>query len=160
MRCRPALDVAAGADSAEPQQQAASSTAAVAAASEVLRELLGQNWRVELDAGLGGALGGPDSEALLLVCAPQAVAQLLAAVADVAGPAGAGQEPLPSGAVWVVSVAGTQEGDDAAARDWRQLDKQLALAAVQPGGSDGGGDDIAAALAKAVTLAALLQLRL
>ena len=99
VRCRPALDVAAGADSAEPQQQAASSTAAVAAASEVLRELLGQNWRVELDAGLGGALGGPDSEALLLVCAPQAVAQLLAAVADVAGPAGAGQEPLPSGAV-------------------------------------------------------------
>ena len=70
------------------------------------------------------------------------------------------QEPLalPSGAVWVVSVAGTQVGDDAAAaRDWWQLDKQLALAAVQPA----GGDDIAAALAKAaVTLAAPLQLRL
>ena len=58
--CRPALDGAAD----DP-----------GAATAVWAELLGQNWRVELDYGLGVEI--PKEEFVLLVASPQAVEHLL-----------------------------------------------------------------------------------
>lgn len=128
VRRRAALDAAAGAGDA-----------GTAAAAEVWAELLQQNWRSELDAGLGS--GAPTSEALLLVCAPAAATQLLAA-AGAAVPSGS---PTP-GSVSVLQVGDTQAGDPL---DWQALDKQAVLTGVLP-----AGDDIAAALEQAAAAGA------
>ncbi len=84
-----------------------------ACAGKFLAEILQQNWRLELDAGLGVA--EPAAEHLLIVCSP-AVA---AAVAAVAAPGG---ELVRDMAVAVVEVGGTQAGDPA---DWERLPKRL-----------------------------------
>lgn len=99
--------------------------AARAAAAEAWQEFLQQNWRVELDAGLGGAV--PESEALLLVCAPAAVRQLLEAAGT---PLSSAEGPAP-GSLCVLHAAGTQAGDPL---DWQGLGKRLVLAAVSPAG--------------------------
>ena len=116
VRSRTALD-ACGSGSAD----------AAAAAASVWQELLQQNWRVQLDAGLGSA--APESEALLLVCAPEAVRQLLAA----AGAPSSSGSSSSAGAVWVLQVDGTQAGDPL---DWQQLSKRLLLDGVAPSGGD------------------------
>jgi hypothetical protein len=131
---------------------AATGSRAAAAAGEVWQELLQQNWRVELDAGLGGPL--PESEALLLVCSPDAVRQLLAAAgAPLSNSLGSGG--VAPGSMSALQVGGTQAGDPA---DWQQLVKRLLLAGVMPeasssshsnddGSSSGGaGDSILADL--------------
>lgn len=69
------------------------------AAADVWQELLSQNWRVELDAGLG--VEAPGSEGVLLVCSAAAVQRLLEAAG--AGAAGGSMQP---GAVAVVHAAG------------------------------------------------------
>lgn len=112
VRARAGLDAAAGSADAE---------AAAAAAGGVWEELLQQNWRVELDAGLGTV--GPRSEALLLVAAPAAVAQLLAAAG--AAPDGG----VAAGSVSVLLVGSTQAGDPL---EWRTLAKRLALEGATP----------------------------
>lgn len=125
VRIRQALDDA-GTGAADAQ----------AAAADVWRELLQQNWKVELDAGLGGA--AQEQEALLLVCSPAAVVELLAA-AGVMQPA-AGDAPR-EGSVTVLHVEGTQAGDPL---DWQKLDKRVALAAVVPAAA--AASDVLAAL--------------
>jgi hypothetical protein len=96
----------------------AASAGAAAAAAEVWQELLQQNWRVELDAGLGGA--AREHEALLLVCGAGGVSQLLAA-------AGAEPPAAPTpGSLAVLEVTGSQAGQPA---DWRQLPKWVRFVA-------------------------------
>ncbi|KAL4423115.1 hypothetical protein ABPG77_004798 [Micractinium sp. CCAP 211/92] len=116
VRQRTQLDAAAA--GAQDQQ--------VAAAEGVWAELLQQNWRVELDAGLGAA--AVEREALLIFAAPAAVAQLLAAAQCSSG------APTLEGEVHALEVEGTQAGDPL---DWRGLGKRLVLAAAQPGQSSG-----------------------
>lgn len=116
VRQRAQLDDAAAAGH---EQQAA-------AAEGVWAELLQQNWRVELDAGLGAA--AVERENLLIFAAPEAVAQLLRAAQ-----CGSGATPAVA-QVFALDVEGTQAGDPL---DWRSLGKQLVLAAVQPGHSSG-----------------------
>ncbi len=123
VRQRTQLDTAAAADTQDEQ---------VAAAEGVWAELLQQNWRVELDAGLGAA--AVEREALLVFAAPAAVAQLLAAAQCSSG------APTLEGEAHALEVDGTQAGD---ALDWRGLGKRLVLAAAQPGPS---GSTIQAAL--------------
>lgn len=95
------------------------------AAQDVWAELLQQNWRVELDAGLGTA--AVEREDLLVFATPEAVDQLLAA-------ARCSIDAFPAeGQVYALQVEGTQAGEPL---DWRSLCKQLVLAAVQPGQSD------------------------
>ena len=129
VRARDALDTAAAGSGAD----------AAAAAGKVWQELLQQNWRVELDAGLGGPL--PESEALLLVCSPDAVRQLLAA-AGAPLPGGLGNGGVAPGSVSALQVDGTQAGDPA---DWQRLAKRLLLAGLvlevrssSDGSSNGG----------------------
>lgn len=117
VRQRTQLDTAAAADTQDEQ---------VAAAEGVWAELLQQNWRVELDAGLGAA--AVEREALLIFAAPAAVAQLLAAAQCSSG------APTLEGEVHALEVEGTQAGDPL---DWRGLGKRLVLAAAQPGQSSG-----------------------
>ena len=114
---------------------------AAAAAASVWAELLQQNWRVQLDAGLGSA--APESEALLLVCTPQAVQQLLLA-ADAAP--SSDSSISAAGAVSLLEVAGTQAGEPL---DWQLLSKRLALNGVAPS----SGDAIAAALSQSAVAA-------
>lgn len=130
VRSRPALDACAsgGGDAA-------------AAAASVWAELLQQNWRVQLDAGLGSA--APESEALLLVCTPQAVLQLLAAAG--AAPS-SDSSSSAAGAVSLLEVAGTQAGEPL---DWQLLSKRLVLNGVAPS----SGDAIAAALSQSAVAA-------
>lgn len=98
----------------------ATTDAAVAAAA--WDEFLNQNWKTELDAGLGVA---ETTENLLLVCSPAAVEQLLHA----ALPAGAGVEELSSGTLSVLAVRGTQHGED---KLWQQLERRLVLVGKAP----------------------------
>ncbi|PRW59817.1 phospho-2-dehydro-3-deoxyheptonate aldolase [Chlorella sorokiniana] len=126
VRSRPALDACSSGGGA-----------ASAAAASVWAELLQQNWRVQLDAGLGSA--APESEALLLVCTPEAVQQLMAAAG--AAPSG-GSGSSSELAVSLLEVDGTQAG---APLDWQQLSKRLTLDGVAPS----AGDAIAAALSQA-----------
>lgn len=123
VRTRPALDAA--------------SSGAAGAATEVWAELLQQNWRVELDAGLGGSL--QEREALLIVCSPQCAVQLLASAG---AEAAAGSAPA---LISVLQVSGTQAGE---AADWRLLDKQLVVMADVDtiAGEVASGGDILAAL--------------
>ncbi|EFN54420.1 hypothetical protein CHLNCDRAFT_135784 [Chlorella variabilis] len=122
VRTRAALDEAGGGEDA--------AAAAAAAAEAVWQELLQQNWRVELDAGLGAPL--QEREVLLLVCSPRGVEQLLAAAG---APLPAGSGPPPPGSVSALQAGGTQAGDPA---DWRQLGKRLLLAAADPAAAGGG----------------------
>jgi hypothetical protein len=123
VRTRPALDAA--------------SSGAAGAATELWAELLQQNWRVELDAGLGGSL--QEREALLIVCSPQCAVQLLASAG-----AEAAAGPAPA-LISVLQVSGTQAGE---AADWRLLDKQLVVMADVDtiAGEVASGGDILAAL--------------
>lgn len=129
MRARAGLDGAA-----------AGHRAAAAAAAGVWEELLQQNWRVELDAGLGTA--GAQREALLLVAGPAAAQQLLAVAAGQGGAVPVAALPA-AGSVSVLWVDGTQAGDPL---DWRSLGKRLLLAGVEPG-SAVAGDSILAVVA-------------
>lgn len=138
VRQRSQLDGAGAAGSQEQQQQAA---------ANFFSELLQQNWRVELDAGLGGA--APETEALLVVASSEAVHQLLAAAAAAAEPV-AGGAPA-AGSVSVLQVAGTQAGDPL---DWRSLGKQLVLSAVRPGSGQAGSNISTALEALAAATAA------
>ncbi|KAL4458303.1 hypothetical protein ABPG75_013168 [Micractinium tetrahymenae] len=136
VRQRAQLDAAA-----EPAAEGDQAAAAAAAAEGVWAELLQQNWRVELDAGLGG--DAPNQENLLVFATPAAVARLL--VAADCGSGGVCAEGL----VFALEVEGTRAGDPL---DWRSLGKRLALAAVQPG--EGSGTVEAALKAAAATAAA------
>jgi hypothetical protein len=92
----------------------------------VLLELLQQNWRMELDAGLGRP--EPEVEWLLLVCSCAAAGSVLAACG--AAPAGG----VAPGWAAVVSVGGTAAGE---AADWGPRPKRVLLsreAPQQPGG--------------------------
>lgn len=126
VRSRPALDTCSS-----------SSGDAAAAAASLWTELLQQNWRVQLDAGLGS--DAPDSEALLLVCSPDAARQLLAAAGV---PASSDSSSSAAGAVFLLDVGGTQAGEPL---DWQRLSKRLVLDAVVPS----SGDTVAAALSQA-----------
>ena len=90
----------------------------------LLQELLSQNWRLELDAGLGTAV--PEAEVLLIVCSCDAASRLHAAFGG--APGGGGLSP---GAFLVLRAEGTAAGE--AAR-WDQLHKKVVLE-----GSIGGG---------------------
>ena len=127
VRSRPALDACSS-----------SGGDAAAAAASLWTELLQQNWRVQLDAGLGSA--APDSEALLLVGSPDAVRQLLAAAGVPAS--SDSSSSAAGGAVFLLDVGGTQAGEPL---DWQRLSKRLVLDAVVPS----GGDTVAAALSQA-----------
>ena len=97
--------------------------------AEAWAELLQQNWRVELDYGLGAQ--APEAEGVLVVAAPAAVQRLLmaAAAADSAEAGGAAVVLPPAGSLAVVTVAGTQAGDPT---DWRQLRKRVLVAGRVP----------------------------
>jgi hypothetical protein len=107
VRRRPALDAAAAGEAA--------------AARAFLEEALQQNWRAELDYGLGGKV--PEAEALLVVCSPAAAAQLLRAAL------GGEHAPPPPGSVAAVGVGGTEAG---AAADWASLPRTLVLGGWAP----------------------------
>ena len=143
VRARKALDAAA------------TGSGAGAAAGEVWQELLQQNWRVELDAGLGGPL--PESEALLLVCSPDGVRRLLAE-AGAPLPDSLASSGVALGSVSALQVDGTQAGDPA---DWQQLAKRLLLAGVVPQGSSssssGAGGSILADLEAAAAQQAVVH---
>lgn len=98
VKCRTQLDDAACSDSA---------------AADFLAELLSQNWRVVLDAGLGA----PEAqlEHLLVCCSPVHVQQLLMTAGFPAS------KPPPEGSISVVAVAGTAAGQDAT---WQRLEKE------------------------------------
>lgn len=100
-----------------------------------MAELLSQNWRVELDYGLGGNI--PESEALLLVCSAPAVQQLLSAAGLCKGGAGASVQP---GSVAVLHTSGTS-GEEGGS--WELQAKRLVLHSSELGGL---GDSLRAAL--------------
>ena len=107
-RRRDALDAAA----------AGEQDGGAAAAAEVWGELLSQNWRVELDYGLGTAV--QQAEVLLVVAAPAAVRQLLRAAAG-EGAAGGDGKAQPA-SLSAVRVGATNVGDRT---DWQLLAKQV-----------------------------------
>ena len=98
--------------------------ASPAAAAAVWEELLQQNWRVELDYGLGADV--PNSEALLLVAEPGAVRQLLAAAC------GSGAAPA-DGALGSVSLLRVGPADAGATGGWAALQKEVCWASRLPG---------------------------
>lgn len=121
---------------------AGSGAAGAAAAAGVWQELLQQNWRVELDAGLGSA--APPAEGLLVVASAEAAWQLLAAAVPQGAPP---LSSLAAGSVSALQVGGTQAGDPL---DWQLLSKQLVLVGAAPA----AGTTIDAALQAADVTAA------
>ena len=93
--------------------------------SQFLEEALQQNWRLDLDAGLG--LEEPPAENLLVVCSGDVAESLLKACG---GHSGSHSNSLTNenstlGAfpkVVVISVEGTKAGDPA---DWKTLSKKI-----------------------------------
>jgi hypothetical protein len=95
--------------------------------SQFLEEALQQNWRLDLDAGLG--LQEPPAENLLVVCSGQLADSLLQACDGVTRSSGslleenADSSLLPK--IAVVTVEGTQAGDPS---NWKTLSKNIILA--------------------------------
>ena len=111
------------------RKRAALDGGAAAPVDDFLAEVLQQNWRLELDAGLGVA--GPAAEAILVVCSAEAVEKLLQhCLGSGHGEGGS----VAAGTVSVVSVGGTTAGDSAV---WSALDKSAGSIGVVPvpGGS-------------------------
>lgn len=83
---------------------------------EFLAEVLQQNWRVDLDAGLG--VEDPGFEAILVVCAPDVTSQLLERCCK-----GQSEQPL-AGTLSAIHIEGTQAGEPA---EWDKLRKRIAF---------------------------------
>lgn len=98
--------------------------ASPAAAAAVWAELLQQNWRVELDYGLGTEV--PNSEALLLVAEPGAVRQLLVAACG----SGAAPVEVAPGSASLLLVGPAEAG---ATGGWEALEKDICWASWVPG---------------------------
>jgi len=93
---------------------------------EFLAEVLQQNWRVELDAGLGAQV--PDEEAVLIVCSGAASNKILQHCGEL-NTVKDTRKGAP-GSVSVVNVAGTNAGDPT---EWDVLNKHVIIAGQVPG---------------------------
>lgn len=93
---------------------------------DFLSEILQQNWRVELDAGLG--VKEPEVESIMVVCSAAAAEKLLLECCGIKGGGGVGGEVSP-GSVSIINVAGTAAGDPA---EWKLLNKQSIVVGKVP----------------------------
>jgi len=91
--------------------------------SQFLEEALEQNWRLDLDAGLG--VEEPPAENLLIVCSAQLADSLLQACGRVGSSSSLIEEISDSSVlpkIAVVTVEGTKAGDPA---NWKALSKKI-----------------------------------